>query len=77
MRVLGITRQDGSKSFCDKRCHTSTGKKCFCICNGLMHGKGEAYAKLVAPRASAYVYRTPDIVGPVWLNPELVPSQVI
>jgi hypothetical protein len=73
MRVLGILRATGKRSFCDKRCHTSTNRHCSCVCGGLLHGKGESYAKIYAARASAYVQRLPHTSGTVWLNPRLVP----
>jgi len=72
MRVLGITNPDSTKSFCDKRCHTSTKRHCTCICQGLLHGRGEAYAKSNAPAASYYADKTHGGSTPVWLNPELV-----
>lgn len=72
MRVLGLTMPDGVKRFCDARCHNSTNKHCSCLCGGLLHGKGEHYAKLVAPLAQTYVHRIRKTRGPVWLNPALV-----
>lgn len=29
---------------CAARCHEATGKKCLCICRGVLHGKGNAQA---------------------------------
>jgi len=73
MRVLGTTTAAGKRRFCDARCHNSTKRNCGCICGGLLHGKGEHYAKLNAGKASFYVGRIPDNRFSVWLNPELIP----
>lgn len=74
MRVLGVTLLSGKKQFCDARCHNSTKRHCDCICGGLLHGKGNAYAKLYAYRVQHYVHRSGAGTGGVWLNPELVPQ---
>lgn len=72
MRVLSMSLSDGSRKFCDARCHNSQNSSRPCICHGLLRGKGHHYAMLNAPKAQQYVHRIePD--GPaVWLNPRLV-----
>jgi len=74
MRVIGLTGKSGKRKFCDKRCHTSTKKYCTCICNGLLHGRGERFAKARAASASVYLNRTRGHLGALWLNPALVPD---
>jgi len=72
MRVLGLTMPDGKKQFCDARCHKSTNRTCHCLCGGLLHGKGDSYAKLIAPYAQTYIHRIQGTRAVVWLNPTLV-----
>lgn len=57
--MIVIIRQfsNGEESYCDARCHNSTKKKCTCICKGLLHGKGEAYARAEAVSACGYLNR--------------------
>jgi len=75
MRVLGLTMPDGVKRFCDARCHNSTNPRRKCICGGLLRGKGEHYAKLMAPQVQYYVHSIRKTKGPVWLNPALAPDR--
>jgi len=73
MRVLGLISPDGKKRFCDARCHNSTNPHRDCICGGHLRGKGEAYAKKMAPYLQAYIHSLQETRAPVWLNPALVP----
>lgn len=55
MNVITKNSPTGITSHCTARCYNSTRKKCTCICKGLLHGKGEAYAKREAPMAAMYL----------------------
>ncbi|KKM98863.1 hypothetical protein LCGC14_1153580 [marine sediment metagenome] len=68
MRVLSITLPSGKQKHCDSRCHDSSKRPCDCICHGLLHGKGEAYAKRNAAGAQYYVTKAFDNLRGVMLN---------
>jgi len=72
MRVLGFRLKSGKRHFCDKRCHTSTKRQCTCICQGLLHGRGEEFAQANARGAVTYLVKSGRGPQPVWLNPALV-----
>lgn len=56
--MIVLTRRfpNGEESSCTARCYNSTYKKCTCICKGLLHGKGEAYAMANAYKAATYLH---------------------
>ncbi|HUW47112.1 MAG TPA: hypothetical protein VMW50_15150 [Dehalococcoidia bacterium] len=75
--MIVITRlfSNGEVAHCDARCHNSTKKKCTCICKGLLHGKGEAYAKAQASPASIYLNMSGDDLTTYWPAPDLIPDR--
>lgn len=72
MRVLTRRFPNGEESHCTARCYNSTCKKCTCICKGLLHGKGEAYAYREASRASYYLNLTDNELTQYWPASELI-----
>lgn len=55
MNVITKISSSRKETHCNARCYNSTKHTCNCFCKGLLHGKGEAYAKLNAPRAAMYL----------------------
>ena len=54
---------------CDAKCHNAKGKKCYCVCEGALHGKGSQGAaaelkRLIAldpnPRPGMILIATPQ-----------------
>lgn len=72
MIVLTKRFPNGKESYCTARCYNSTRKKCTCICKGLLHGKGEAYAKQGAGPASQYLQMMQDEYCVYWPAVDLV-----
>ena len=74
MRVLSTTLPNGKQKHCDSRCHNSAKRSCNCICKGLLHGKGNRYAKYNAAGAQYYIARSYPNDPKVFLRVELVPA---
>lgn len=45
MIALQLPHPFNPTRYCDTPCHESQHSDCDCICQGLLHGKGAAYAK--------------------------------
>lgn len=76
--MIVLTRRfpNGEESSCDARCYNSTHKKCTCVCKGLLHGKGEGYAKRNAVSASWYLEVSSEDVCCYFPASELLPDHV-
>lgn len=74
MRVLTMDQPNGVRRYCDAKCHNSTKRHCNCICGGLLHGKGDSYARSAAAKTQMYLSRMYSKPSTVWLNPILIPQ---
>lgn len=61
MRALYIPKSNGLHDSCDARCHRSRSAVCKCICQGLLHGKGDNYAQANKRRAAVLLRCQPGM----------------
>lgn len=72
MNIITKRSHDGAERSCNAACYFSTNHTCKCICKRLMHGKGEAYAKLLAPKAAMYLQLQSHDGSQFFVAPELI-----
>lgn len=73
MKVITRRFPNGEESSCTARCYNSTRKKCTCICKGLLHGKGEVYAKRHACSSTSYLNLSGEHLVGYFPASELIP----
>ena len=73
MRVLSSVSDSGKTRYCDSRCHLAAKKTCNCICGGMLHGRGEAFAAGNAKAAAIYVNLSHKSIIGGSLGPSVAP----